>query len=253
MIHTAQSLLHAKQKGLPLAMATAYTAFSGRLAEKAGVDLILVGDSAANVVWGLESTREIGMEQLLWSVRAVARSTNSTHIVADLPWNADRTADEAIANSHLFLEAGAHSVKLEMAPHAWQVAHALCAAQIPLVGHLGLLPQSATSRKQHYREPHEREELIRAAQQLEQMGALALVVEHVPDRAGAAVAAAVEIPVIGIGAGPQTDGQVLVFHDLLGLSEQCPPIARSFVDGEALLLDGMRDYVAWVRQRGRLK
>lgn len=253
MIHNSETLLQAKERGVPLAMVTAYTAFSARLAEKAGVDLILVGDSAANVVWGYDTTRAIGMEEMLLSVGAVARSTRSTHIVADLPWKSDLTPELALANSQRFFDAGAHSVKLEMTPHAWSVAEAFSREKIPFVPHLGLLPQTAVSRKQHIRTPEEREELLLSGRRLEEMGALMLVVEHVPDEAGEALARSVKIPVIGIGAGPHVDGQVLVFHDLLGLGETTPPIARQFVAGGDLLLQGMKEYIEWVLRRGRLK
>lgn len=214
-------------KSKPMVVVTAYDAPFARRAESAGVDAILVGDSAANVVLGLDSTREIGMDAMLLFVGAVARGARQTHIIADMPYGSDEQPEEAVKQARRFIAAGAHSVKIEGAK--LESAAALHAAGIPLVGHLGLLPQTAKSFKQVGRNAQEEAQLLADALALSARGMCAVVLEHIPAAVGAALTQKLPCPTIGIGAGPGTDGQVLVLHDILGLNERAlPPFAKSF-------------------------
>ncbi len=214
-------------KNKPMVVVTAYDAPFARRAESAGVDAILVGDSAANVVLGLNSTREIGMEALLLFVGAVSRGAKHTHIIADMPFGSDEIPEEAVKQARRFIEAGAHSVKIEGAKI--NSAAAIRAAGIPLVGHLGLLPQTAKSFKQVGRNPEEEAQLLQDAFALSAEGMCAVVLEHIPAALGASLTQKLPCPTIGIGAGPGTDGQVLVLHDILGLNERAlPPFAKAF-------------------------
>ena len=246
-----EALIAAKKTGIPLAMLTAYDYPSASIAAEARVDFILVGDSGANVVLGLPSTRDIGMTEMLLFVGAVRRGAPQTHIVGDMPWNSDRTPAEALENARRLVAAGATSVKIE--GEKFTEISAIVEAGIPVVGHLGLLPQTATSFRQRGKEPAEAQGILTAALELEHRGICALVVEHIPTPLGKLLAESLEIPVIGIGAGPETDGQVLVFHDALDLGPgKPPPISRQFAQGRQLLLAGARAYVEWVRSRGSL-
>ena len=162
-----------------------------------------------------------------------------------------KAAAAALANARRFLEAGADSVKIELPDErAWNALALLRDAGIPVVGHLGLLPQTAASRRQCARTEEEADALRAAGRRLDALDPDAVVVEHVPDDVGASLAEICRAPVVGIGAGRRTDGQVLVFHDLLGLSEKSPPFAPRFVEGRALLAEGMAEYVRWVKSRG---
>lgn len=251
MKHTAETLLSMKKSGEPIAMATAYDLLSASLAEAAGVETILVGDSAANVVFGLDSTVRIGMDEMLLCAKTVCRCAPETYVAADFPFGADATPETALANAERFLAAGASSVKIELPDErAWKALEALRARGIPAIAHLGLLPQTARSRRQCARTDEEAKALLLAGARADSLGVDAIVAEHVPDAVGEALARSVAAPVIGIGAGSGTDGQVLVFHDLLGLFEKSPPFAPRFVEGRALLAEGMRRYVEWVKTRG---
>lgn len=231
----------------PLVVATGYDFPFARILEEAGVDVILVGDSLANVVLGLGSTREVGMETMSVFVAAAARGAKNTHILADMPFGSDQEAARAVANGKRFLSLGAHSVKLEGAK--LDAIRALTSEGVPVVGHLGLLPQTAKSFKQVGREGAERDEILRAAEAVAQAGAVAMVLEHMEHGLAAEVTRRVPIPTIGIGAGKGCDGQVLVLHDFLGLSAALPPFAKAFADARGEALKGARAYCRAVREK----
>lgn len=233
----------------PIVMITAYDACFARMAEAAGVDMILVGDSAANVVLGYESTREISMQEMLIFVAAVRRGAPNTHIVADMPWQSDRDPGTALTNARRFMEAGAHSVKIE-GPHV-EVLENLRRHGIDVVGHLGLLPQTATSFRQQGTSPEEASRILHEAKLVAQAGAFALVLEHIPEELASLISQGIPgIPTIGIGAGSRVDGQVLVMHDALGMHPfKVPPFATQFANLYAEGVDGLRRYASHVRNK----
>jgi len=241
--------LKLRKGNLPIAMITAYDACFARIAEASGIDMILVGDSGANVVLGYASTREIGMDEMLMFVGAVRRGATSTHIVADMPWQSDRDPSTAVMNAKRLLAAGAHSVKVEGAD--LNVIEALIRNNISVVGHLGLLPQTATSFKQQGQSSEEAEKILTDARAIAQLGIIALVLEHIPERLGYLVSQALpSIPTIGIGAGKLVDGQVLVLHDALGMHPyKVPPFAHKFTDLYAQSVEALKCYVQAVRDK----
>ncbi|MDB5050758.1 MAG: 3-methyl-2-oxobutanoate hydroxymethyltransferase [Fibrobacteres bacterium] len=238
----------ARFKHTPMVMATGYDYPFARILEEAGVDVILVGDSLANVVLGLSSTREVGMDTMSIFVAAAARGATRTHILADMPYGSDSDPAKAVANGRRFLQLGAHSVKLEGAK--LEAIKALTSEGIPVVGHLGLLPQTAKSFKQVGREPPERDEVLRSADALVKAGAIGMVLEHMAFDLAAQVTRAVPVPTIGIGAGRDVDGQVLVLHDFLGLHPgPIPPFAKAFAGLHGAALAGAEEYCRAVRER----
>jgi 3-methyl-2-oxobutanoate hydroxymethyltransferase len=232
----------------PMVMATGYDFPFARILEEAGVDVILVGDSLANVVLGLSSTREVGMEVMSIFVAAVVRGAQNTHILADLPFGSDATAGRAVDSGRRYMELGAHSVKLEGAK--LEAIKALTSEGIPVFGHLGLLPQTAKSFKQVGRDPAERDEVLRSAEALVAAGAVGMVLEHMAFDLAAEVTRRVPVPTIGIGAGKDVDGQVLVLHDFLGLSAgHLPPFAKAFAEVREEAFKGASEYCRAVRER----
>jgi len=233
----------------PLVVATAYDFPFAQVMEEAGVDVILVGDSLANVVLGLSTTRDVNMDVMCLFVSAVARGARRTHIMADMPHGSYANPSLAVANGRRFLELGAHSVKLEGARRE-EIA-ALVSEGIPVTGHLGLLPQTAKSFKQVGRTPEERDELLRQADVVARAGAFALVLEHMDFGLAAEITRRVPAATIGIGAGKGTDGQVLVLHDMLGLGAGAPPpFAKAFAGLRREAVSGAKEYCRAVRERG---
>ncbi len=235
-------------KHKPLVMATGYDYPFARILEEAGVDVILVGDSLANVVLGLTSTREVGMEIMEIFVSAVVRGAPNTHVLADMPFGSDSTAELSVLNGKRFLNLGAQSVKLEGAK--LESIRAMTDEGIPVIGHLGLLPQTAKSFKQVGHDSSEHEEILKSAQALVRAGVIAIVLEHMDSNLAAEITKNVSVPTIGIGAGPEVNGQVLVLHDLLGIhSGKPPPFARAFANLHDAALKAAGDYCQVVRER----
>jgi 3-methyl-2-oxobutanoate hydroxymethyltransferase len=208
-------------------MVTAYDHPGARLADAAGVDLILVGDSAADNVLGYDSTVPVTVHELLVLVRAVVRGAARALVVADMPFGSFQVSDEsALANAVRFVkEAGADAVKLEGAGPSLSRVQAIVGAGIPVMGHIGLTPQSATMLggfKAQGRTAEKAQRLHAEARALEAAGCFAVVLEAVPAPVAKRISEALTVPTIGIGAGPDCDGQVLVWHDLLGLSDRTP-------------------------------
>ena len=220
-------LAERKARGEKLVMVTAYDHPGARLADAAGVDLILVGDSAADNVLGYDSTVPVTVEELLVLVRAVARGTERAVVIADMPFGSFQISDEtALANAVRFVkDAQADAVKLEGAGPSLSRVQAIVGAGIPVMGHIGLTPQSATmlgGYKAQGRTAAKAQRLHADARALEAAGCFAVVLEAVPAAVAERISEALTIPTIGIGAGPACDGQVLVWHDLLGLSDRTP-------------------------------
>lgn len=211
-----------KAQGIPISMLTAYDAPSARALDEAGVDALLVGDSAGNVVLGYPSTVPVGMDEMVMLTAAVVRGNRFAFVIADMPFMSyNITTEEAIRNAGRFIkESGADAVKLEGGGHVAETVRAVVRAGIPVVGHLGLTPQTA-GMLGGYRVQGKRAEaaarIVHEAQGLEEAGACMLVLEAVPDRLATLITGRLSIPTIGIGAGAGCDGQVLVLHDMLGI------------------------------------
>jgi len=216
-----------KRAGTKIVMVTAYDYPSAHFASQAGIDLILVGDSAGNNVLGYESTVPVTMDEAVMLTSAVARARPRSLIIGDMPFGSFQASDaDAVANAVRLIKAGADGVKLEGAGPMTSRVRSIVGAGIPVMGHLGLTPQSATmlgGMKAQGRTATAASRLLADARELEAAGCFTLVLESVPARIGAHLTAALEIPTIGIGAGPGCDGQVLVWHDLLGINEGAAP------------------------------
>ena len=229
-------LLEMKRRGEKIVMVTAYDAPAGRLADEAGVDLILVGDSSGMVVHGRESTVAVTLDEILVMTQWVTRGAKRPIVIADMPFGSYEASDEqAIANAvRLVKEGGADAVKLERAGASIDRARAIVGAGIPVMGHVGLTPQTATvlgGFKAQGRTAERAQQLIDDAKALEAAGCFAIVLEAVPPPVAAAVTRALTVPTIGIGAGPDTDGQVLVWHDMLGYYDgRAPRFVKRYAD-----------------------
>ena len=235
-------LAEMKSRGDRIVMVTAYDAPGARFADGAGIDIVLVGDSAAMVVLGHESTVPATMDEMLVLTRAVTRGARRPLVVADMPFGSFQVSDEeALGNAIRFVkEAGADAVKLEGAGPMLSRVRALVGAGIPVMGHIGLTPQSATMLggfKAQGRTAEKARRLVEDALALEAAGCFSLVLEAVPSPVATRITEALAIPTIGIGAGAGCDGQVLVYHDLLGLYEARAP---RFVKRYAMLADEIR-------------
>lgn len=240
--------------GTPLVMVTAYDALSASIADEAGVDHILVGDSAATTVLGYANTRDLPVEELLVLTRAARRGVRRAKLIGDLPFGTYERGDEqALATARAFMAAGCDMLKLEGAGVMCDRVRALVAHGFPVVGHVGLLPQGATSisdLKARGRSAAEAADIVHDALALEAAGATLLVVEAVPEVVGTAIAERLRIPVIGIGAGSGVDGQVLVYTDLLGLGGgHVPRFVRQYDQARARWTGAIAGYARDVRAR----
>ena len=236
----------------PLVMVTAYDAPGARVASQAGADLILVGDSLAMVVLGYDDTLQVTVDDMAHHTAAVARARPAAHIVADLPWMSYHvSAEETVRNAAMLVRAGAQSVKLEGGRKRLPMIERICDAEIPVMGHIGLTPQSVHAMggfKVQGRQAEAARRLVQAAKSLAHAGCYSIVLEGVPVQVAEMVTDAVDIPTIGIGAGPHCDGQVLVFHDLLGLETRlAPKFVRRYAELDALATDALRRFAEDVR------
>ncbi len=236
----------------PLVMVTAYDAPSARVASEAGVDLILVGDSVAMVVLGYDDTLQVTVSDLAHHTAAVARAKPHALVVADLPWMSYHlSAPDTVANAAQLIRAGAEAVKLEGGRKRVAMVEALVDAEIPVMGHLGLTPQSVHAMggfKVQAKDTDAAVALVSDAKALEHAGCFAIVLEGVPTEVARLVTDAVDVPTIGIGAGPGCDGQVLVYHDVLGIEDRiAPKFVRRYADVKAASVAGVAAYAADVR------
>jgi 3-methyl-2-oxobutanoate hydroxymethyltransferase len=243
---TMPALGEMKRQGKPISALTAYDYATARLVDEAGVDLILVGDSLAMVMLGHENTLAVTVDEMLHHTRAVHRAVRRALVVADMPFGSYHgNVSEAVANAVRFVkDAGAEAVKIE-GPRV-ELVRELVRAEIPVVGHLGLTPQSV-HRMGGYRVQARTAETVRQldadAHALAEAGAGALVLEGVPREAAAQITAALPIPTIGIGAGPDCDGQILVFHDLVNLTfAPAAKFVRRYADASALFRSAIEHY-----------
>ncbi|HET9244075.1 MAG TPA: 3-methyl-2-oxobutanoate hydroxymethyltransferase [Gaiella sp.] len=248
-------LAELKARRQPIVMITAYDAPSGRLADEAGADLILVGDSAAMTMLGHDSTVPATVDEMVFLTRAVTRGARRPLVIADMPFGSFQVSDEeAVENAIRFVkEAGADAVKLEGAGPTLSRVQAIVGAGIPVMGHIGLTPQSATMLggfKAQGRTAEKAARLLSDARALEAAGCFSLVLEAVPAPVAAEITQRLVIPTIGIGAGADTDGQVLVWHDLLGLYEgSSPRFVKRYADLATTIREAVGAYAADVRER----
>lgn len=236
----------------PLVMVTAYDAPGARIADEAGVDLILVGDSVAMVVLGYDDTLQVTVDDLAHHTSAVARAKPSALIVGDLPWMSYHVStEETVRNAAALIRAGAQCVKLEGGRKRVPMIEALVDAEIPVMGHLGLTPQSMHAMggfKVQARESQAALQLVADAKALQHAGCFAIVLEGVPDEVAGMVTDALDVPTIGIGAGSRCDGQVLVFHDLLGIEDRVSPkFVRRYASLKDDAVSAMSAFAADVR------
>ena len=244
--------VRARKGGDPLVMVTAYDAPGARIADAADIDMILVGDSVAMVVLGYDDTLQVTVDDMCHHVAAVARAKPRPLIVGDLPWMSYHLdPGDAVANAARLVRAGAQSVKLEGGRKRLPVVSAILDAEIPVMGHLGLTPQSIHALggfKVQAKAADAAELLVEEAVALADAGCFAIVLECVPDAVAAMVTRAVDVPTIGIGAGPHCDGQVLVMHDLLGLEDRVlPKFVRRYASLKDDAVAALGEWVADVR------
>ena len=253
---TAQTLLQKKLAGEPITALTATDYPSARLVDEAGIDLVLVGDSLAMTVLGYDSTLPLTVDEMLHHARAVRRGVKRALLVVDMPFGSYHVSrEDAVRNALRFVqEAGAEAVKFEGGRHHAALVEQLTLAEIPVVGHIGLTPQSLHRMggyKVQGRSAPAIESLLADAAALEGAGAVALVVEGVPREVGERITRSLSIPVIGIGAGPGCDGQILVFHDLCTMTfAPAAKFVRRFADAQTLLRDGIAAFRTAVAERG---
>ncbi len=252
---TTNSLVEMKQNGEKIAMLTAYDYTMAKIVDKAGIDIILVGDSASNVMAGHETTLPITLDQMIYHASSVVRAIKRSLVVVDLPFGSYQGNSKSALESaiRIMKEAGAHSVKLEGGSEIRESISRILTAGIPVMGHLGLTPQSIYKFGTYTvraKEKQEAEKLKEDAKLLEQLGCFALVLEKVPAKLAKEVAESISIPVIGIGAGNGVDGQVLVMHDMLGMTQEFSPrFLRRYADLHTEMSSAFKNYISDVKNR----
>ena len=249
---TLTQLRQMKAEADKIAVLTAYDASFSTILEQAGVDVILVGDSLGMVIQGQDSTLPVTVDDMVYHTKSVVRGSQQVFVIADMPFMTYANADQAISNAaRLMAEGGAQMVKLEGGAIVTDIVKQLVERGIPVCGHLGLLPQSVHhigGYRVQGRDPNRAKSLIEEAKQLAQAGADILVLECVPAALGQAVTAAVDIPVIGIGAGADCDGQVLVLYDMLGITPgKRPRFSQDFLAESKGIPAAISDYVQAVK------
>jgi 3-methyl-2-oxobutanoate hydroxymethyltransferase len=254
MAVTTQQLIQWKRQSRPIVTLTAWDYAIAQLLDAAGVDVILVGDSMAMVTLGYQNTLPLTLEETLHHTKAVCRGVKRALVVCDLPFLSYQESPQQAMHSagRVLKETGAQAVKLEGGyPAIAQTVAQLTTAGIPVMGHVGLTPQSVHQlgyRKQGKTQDAS-ERILQEAIALSDAGAFAIVLEHIPDDLALRITQKLPIPTIGIGAGPHCDGQVLVTSDLLGLSEYKPPFAKSYVDLRQIITQAVQEFSTEVRER----
>jgi 3-methyl-2-oxobutanoate hydroxymethyltransferase len=252
---TFQTLQEKKQNGRPITALTAYDYSTARLVDEAGIDLILVGDSLAQVVLGYETTLPVTVDEMLHHTRAVRRAVKRAIVAADMPYGSYHVSlQEGVANATRFMkEAGAEAVKIEGGIHRAELVERLTDAEIPVIGHLGLTPQSVHRMggyKVQGKSTAAADGLLKDALALEAAGAVAIVLEGMPREVAQHITVRLNVPTIGIGAGPDCDGQILVFHDLVNLSFSKPAkFVRQYGDAASLFRTAVEGYLHDVEGR----
>ncbi len=251
---TPKEIISYKESGKKITMLTAYDYSMARMIDDAGVDIILVGDSLGMVVLGYDSTVPVTMEEMLHHCRAVSRGSKNALIVGDMPFMSYQVSEtQAVGSAGRFIkEAGCHAVKLEGGSEMASTVKRIVTAGIPVMGHIGLTPQTATALggyRVQGKDLDTARKLIDDARAVAQAGAFALVLECVPDTIARFITEDISIPTIGIGAGPHCDGQVLVTHDLLGIYDKfCPSFVKQYVKLSDHIKNALNSYIDEVRQ-----
>ena len=250
---TTQTVVDMKRSGEKISMLTAYDFTMAGIIDSAGVDVILVGDSASNVMAGFDTTVPMTMDHMIYHTACVVRGVKKALVIADLPFMSYQvTAKEALISAgRMMKEAGAHAIKLEGGKSITATVRRIVDAGIPVMGHLGLTPQSIYkfgTYKVRAKEEREAEELLRDAKLLEDAGVFSIVLEKIPTELAKKVTESVSVPTIGIGAGPHCDGQVLVLHDMLGLNKDFSPrFLRRYADLYTSMTDAVGSYIKDVK------
>jgi 3-methyl-2-oxobutanoate hydroxymethyltransferase len=249
---TLDTLNRYKEKNEKFTCLTAYESTMASVISKAGVDIILVGDSLGMVVQGHDSTLPVTMDQLVYHLECVVNGNNGSHIMADMPFMSYATDDLGLENAKRLMQAGANSVKIEGGEWISKMAKALSDRGIPVCAHMGLTPQTINRLGGHRvqgRDPSQKEKIINEAMSLEKAGAAMLLLECVPDELAKEVTKELKIPVIGIGAGVHTDGQIMVVHDMLGISclDNPPKFVKNFMEESSSIKNAIENYVKEVK------
>lgn len=254
MAVTTQQLIQWKQQARPIVVLTAWDYAIAQLLDASGVDVVLVGDSLAMVTLGYETTLPVTLEEMLHHAKAVRRGVQQALVVVDLPFLSYQESPQQAIHSagRVLKETGAQAVKLEGGyPAMAETVGRLVKAGIPVLGHIGLTPQSVhqLGYRQQGKTADASERILREAIALEQAGAFGIVLEHIPASLAAQITQKLTIPTIGIGAGSDCDGQVLVTADVLGLSQRQPPFAKSYVNLREIITQAVTDFSGQVRER----
>lgn len=248
---TISKLQEMRVAGEKIAVLTAYDASFASLMNHAGIDVILIGDSLGNIIQGHSSTIPVTIEQMVYHTRCVAKGNQSAFLIADMPFGTYASPAQAMENAALLMRAGAHMVKLEGGSWLSETVHYLVERSVPVCAHLGLLPQSVHTLggfKVQGKTTQAAETLINDAKALQLAGAQLLVLEAIPSELGKKVTESIQIPTIGIGAGPDCSGQVLVMHDMLGaFPGRSPKFVKNFLEGHASIEAAFKQYISDVK------
>lgn len=252
---TTHILQEMKQRGEKISMLTAYDYSMAKIVDSAGIDIILVGDSASNVMAGHETTLPITLDQMIYHASSVVRAVKRSFIVVDIPFGSYQgNSSEALRSAiRIMKESGAHAVKVEGGAEIKESVVRILSAGVPVMGHLGLTPQSIYKFGTYTvraKEDAEAAKLLEDAKILEECGCFAIVLEKIPAALAKKVAETVSIPVIGIGAGGDVDGQVLVMHDMLGITQEFKPrFLRQYADLQQVMTDAFKNYIQDVKSQ----
>ncbi len=251
---TVPAIARMKRRGEPIRMLTAYDHTFARIFDSAGIEILLVGDSLGNVVQGRDTTLPVTLEEMVYHTRMVARGAERALVVADMPFGSYQiSSEEAVRNAVTCVkDGGAHAVKLEGGSAVAAAIERIVRAEIPVMGHVGLTPQSIHRMGGHRVQGRSEESAARVVEDaaaVQDAGAFAVVLEGMPADLAAAVTAALEIPTIGIGAGVHCDGQVLVMHDMLGLSDWTPSFVKSYANLGAVTIQAAQRFIEEVGER----
>ncbi|MFT2008894.1 3-methyl-2-oxobutanoate hydroxymethyltransferase [Pontibacter sp. 13R65] len=254
-IITTHQLQNMKERGEKISMLTAYDFSMATILDAAGVDVLLVGDSASNVMAGHETTLPITLDQMIYHAASVVRGVKRAFVVVDLPFGSYQgNSSEALRSAiRIMKESGAHGVKLEGGAEIKDSVTRILSAGVPVMGHLGLTPQSIYkfgTYSVRAKEDIEAQKLLDDAQLLQELGCFAIVLEKIPSELARKVAEKLHIPIIGIGAGPHVDGQVLVVHDMLGINKEFKPrFLRRYADLHTIMTDAVTNYITDVKNK----
>ena len=252
---TTHILQDMKERGEKIAMLTAYDFSMAKILDAAGIDILLVGDSASNVMAGHETTLPITLDQMIYHATSVIRAVKRAFVVVDIPFGSYQgNSSEALRSAiRIMKEAGAHAIKIEGGSEIKESVLRILSAGVPVMGHLGLTPQSIYKFGTYTvraKEEAEAKKLIDDALLLEECGCFAIVLEKIPAKLAKQVAEKVKIPIIGIGAGPDTDGQVLVLHDMLGITKDFNPrFLRRYADLYDIMTGAVQNYITDVKEK----